>query len=223
MTQGSTLSALPHFVPNTLYDDDYLIVVDKPAGMLSVPGRGDHRQDCLTMRVQTLYSDALSVHRLDMATSGLIIFARGAKMQRVLSIAFEKRTIKKGYCALVHGHMMSDSGDISLPLIGDWERRPRQIVDHVHGRSALTHYRVTARSGEGINAISRVELEPVTGRSHQLRVHLMSIGHAILGDALYASPESSLHYSRLHLHATSIAFTHPRTQAAVRFDSAAPF
>ncbi|MBK9520207.1 MAG: RluA family pseudouridine synthase [Rhodocyclaceae bacterium] len=205
------------------YCDDYVIVVDKPAGLLSVPGRGEGGQDSLITRVQTVYSDALSVHRLDMATSGLIIFARGAEMHRALSIAFEKRSINKRYCAVVHGHMMDDCGDISLPLIGDWERRPRQIVDHMNGRSALTRYRVTHRNGEGITATSRVELEPVTGRSHQLRVHLMSIGHAILGDALYAPPESSLHHPRLHLHATSIAFLHPGTHAAVRFDSPCPF
>jgi tRNA pseudouridine32 synthase / 23S rRNA pseudouridine746 synthase len=209
--------------PNIYYYDDYLIVADKPAGMLSVPGRGEGGLDSLTTRIQTVYADALSVHRLDMATSGLIIFARGAEMHRALSIAFEKRRIDKRYCAVVHGHVMNDSGEISLPLIGDWERRPRQIVDHVKGRSALSRYRVTQRNGEGVHATSRVELEPVTGRSHQLRVHLMSIGHPILGDALYAPPESSLQYSRLYLHATSIAFLHPKTQAAMRFDSHCPF
>lgn len=214
---------MPLLTASIHYLDDYLIVADKPAGMLSVPGRGEGGQDCLITRVQAVYADALSVHRLDMATSGLIIFARGAEMHRALSIAFEKRRIDKRYCAVVHGHVMNDSGEISLPLIGDWERRPHQIVDHVKGRSALTRYCVIERNGEGVHASSRVELEPVTGRSHQLRVHLMSIGHPILGDALYAPPESSLQYSRLHLHATSIAFLHPRTQVAVQFDSPCPF
>lgn len=214
---------MPHPDPTILYADDALIVADKPPGLLSVPGRGAGRQDCLAARVQALYADALIVHRLDMDTSGLIVLARGAGMHRRMSMAFEQRAVDKHYVALAHGHIESDAGEIDLPLICDWDNRPRQIVDHQRGRHALTHYRVVARSGEGTDATSRVELAPVTGRSHQLRVHLMSIGHAILGDPLYAPPGSATRHARMHLHAARIAFIHPDTQVPVVFESAAPF
>lgn len=214
---------MPHLAPTILYTDDALIVADKPAGLLSVPGRGEERQDCLAARVQALYPDALIVHRLDMATSGLILLARGAEMHRRMSLAFEKRTVSKRYVALVHGHVAQDAGEIALPLICDWENRPRQMVDHARGRHALTRYRIAARSGAGEDAVSRVELQPVTGRSHQLRVHLTAIGHAIVGDPLYAPPASAARHPRMHLHATSIAFIHPRLRTPVSFESTVPF
>ena len=214
---------MPHLTPTILYADDALIVADKPAGLLSVPARGEERQDCLATRVQACYRDALIVHRLDMATSGLILLARGAEMLRRMSLAFEQRIVGKRYFALVHGHIANDAGEIDLPLGSDPENRPRQVVEPVRGRRALTRYRVIARSGHGPDAISRVELKPVTGRSHQLRVHLMSIGHAILGDPLYAPPESATRHARMHLHAASIAFIHPETQVPLSFESTVPF
>lgn len=214
---------MPHLDPAILYADDAMIVADKPAGLLSVPGRGEERQDCLATRMQALYPDALIVHRLDMATSGLILLARGAEMHRRMSLAFEKRTVSKRYVALVHGHVAEEAGEIALPLICDWENRPRQMVDHARGRPALTRYWVVARTGEDDNASSRIDLQPVTGRSHQLRVHLMAIGHAILGDPLYAPPASAARYPRMHLHATSIAFIHPARRTPVSFDSPVPF
>jgi tRNA pseudouridine32 synthase / 23S rRNA pseudouridine746 synthase len=214
---------MPQLTPVILYADDALIVADKPAGLLSVPARGEARQDCLASRVQALYADALIVHRLDMATSGLIVLARGAEMLRCLSLAFEQRIVGKHYCALVHGRMASDAGEIDLPLGADPHNRPRQIVDARGGRRALTRYRVIARSGEGEAAMSRVELRPVTGRTHQLRVHLMSIGHPIAGDPLYAAPDSTVRYARMHLHAASLAFIHPQTRVPLCFDSVAPF
>ena len=214
---------VPRLEPSLLHVDDALIVADKPAGLLSVPGRGEERQDCLAARVQAIYPDALIVHRLDMATSGLILLARGAEMHRRMSLAFEKRTVGKRYVALVHGHLADNEGEIDLPLVGDWDNRPRQIVDHANGRRALTRYRVIERLGTNEESTSRVELSPVTGRSHQLRVHLMSIGHAILGDPLYAPPESAARHPRMYLHAASIAFIHPETRVPVSFESPAPF
>ncbi|BAL22396.1 RluA family pseudouridine synthase [Azoarcus sp. KH32C] len=216
------LPAVPHLAPTILYADDALIVAEKPAGLLSVPGRGEERQDCLAARVQALYADARIVHRLDMATSGLIVLARGAEMHRRMSMAFERQTVGKRYLAQVHGHVDHEGGEIDLPLICDWENRPRQIVDQ-RGRRALTRYHVLARDGVGRDAVSRVELEPVTGRSHQLRVHLMSIGHPILGDTLYAPPESAERHPRMLLHAAGISFDHPATQLPVSFESSVPF
>lgn len=209
--------------PAILHADDALVVVDKPAGLLSVPARGPARQDCLAGRIQALYGDALIVHRLDMATSGLVLFARGTEMLRRMSLGFEQRLVGKRYVALVHGHPVSDAGEIDLPLAEDPGNRPRQMVDPVRGRRALTRYRVVSRSGEGEGAIARVELAPATGRTHQLRVHLMSIGHAIVGDPLYASPPRSTPGSRMHLHAAGIAFMHPQTCVPMIFDSTVPF
>jgi tRNA pseudouridine32 synthase/23S rRNA pseudouridine746 synthase len=200
-----------------------LVVIDKPAGLPAVPGRAPGLQDCIASRVQACYADALVVHRLDMATSGLILLARGAEMHRRLSLAFEQRTVGKRYVALAHGHLADDAGEIDLPLAGDWENRPRQIVDPVRGRRALTRYRVLARTGDGAGATTRIALEPVTGRSHQLRVHLLSLGHPIVGDPLYAPPESAQDHARMHLHATRITFIHPATRLPVVFDSPPPF
>jgi tRNA pseudouridine32 synthase / 23S rRNA pseudouridine746 synthase len=214
---------MPHLDPAILYVDDELIVADKPAGLLSVPGRGTERQDCLAARVQALYPDALIVHRLDQATSGLILLGRGAEMHRRLSLAFEKRTVGKRYVAVVEGHVPQDAAEIDLPLRGDWENRPRQIVDHRDGRRALTRYRVTQRSGEGATATSRVLLEPVTGRSHQLRVHLLSIGHPIVGDRLYGRTIAFADATRMLLHAAEIGFVHPLTRTPVAFASPPPF
>ncbi len=212
---------MPHLTPILLHVDAALIVADKPAGLLSVPAAG--REDCLVSRVQALHPDALIVHRLDMGTSGLILFARGSEMLRRLSLAFEQRIIGKRYVALVHGHLAHEHGEIELALAEDPARRPRQIVDPVRGRRALTRYRVLGRSGTDAQAQTRVELKPVTGRTHQLRVHLLALGHPILGDPLYAPPASAAAHLRLHLHAAGLAFIHPHTRLPLQFDSPAPF
>jgi tRNA pseudouridine32 synthase/23S rRNA pseudouridine746 synthase len=202
-----------------LFIDDDLLVVDKPSGMLSVPGRSE--LDCMAARVQAHVPDALIVHRLDMATSGLLLFARGKAMQQRLSQAFARREIHKRYVAVVDGLVEHDSGEIDLPLIADWPQRPRQKVDHDIGKPSLTRYQVLRRDNE--SRTTCVSLEPVTGRSHQLRVHLLAIGHPILGDALYASPEVQARSPRLMLHAQSLVLAHPRTGHELRISHDPPF
>lgn len=192
-----------------LYLDDSLLVVNKPAGLLAVPGRGADKQDCLFARIQKEFPDALIVHRLDMATSGMIVLARGAEMQRQLSRMFREREVQKSYVAVVSGRIKPIAGEINLPLISDWPNRPRQKVDHVLGKPSLTRYRLL--SYDAATDTSRVELEPVTGRTHQLRVHLAAIGHAIIGDALYGDREAE----RLMLHACALGFAHPLSGASL--------
>jgi len=212
-----------------LYADDTLLVIDKPSGLLAVPGRGADKQDCLATRVQALYSDALIVHRLDMATSGLMVMARGSAAQHALSKAFAAREVTKRYIALVAGRLEAPAegwgvenwGIIDLPIIVDWPNRPLRIVDHVSGKPSLTRWRVLGHDETGLN--TRVELEPVTGRSHQLRVHLRELGHPILGDALYAPPAVQALSGRLLLHARSLGFAHPLTGEALAFECAVPF
>jgi tRNA pseudouridine32 synthase / 23S rRNA pseudouridine746 synthase len=204
-----------------VHDDAACVVVIKPAGLLSVPGRGEHLNDCVAARVQARFADALIVHRLDMSTSGLMLFARGAAAQRALSIAFAQREVHKRYVAIVDGLVMQDSGEIDLPLMADWPNRPKQKWDREHGKPSLTRYRVLARDAAGHK--TRVELEPVSGRAHQLRLHLLSLGHPILGDALYAPPAVQARAERLQLHASELRFVHPVNGAPMRFESAAPF
>jgi tRNA pseudouridine32 synthase/23S rRNA pseudouridine746 synthase len=156
-----------------------------------------------------------------MATSGLLLFARGASMQRQLSALFEAREVIKHYEALVSGRVEQDHGEIDLPLAADWPQRPKQIVDHVHGKPSVTRYRVLQRDAQ--DHTTRLLLQPLTGRSHQLRVHLQAIGHPIVGDALYAPPEMAAHRDRLMLHATRLEFRHPLTGDELRLLSAAPF
>lgn len=201
--------------------DDALIAADKPADLLSVPGRGPQNADCLAARLQSMYADALIVHRLDMATSGLIVFGRGAAVQRALSIAFAERRVAKTYVAVVDGLMPEDAGEIDLPLIADWPNRPRQMVDAGRGKPSRTRWRVLSRDVE--RARTRVELEPVTGRSHQLRVHLQAIGHPILGDTLYAPPAVASSTTRLLLHASRLQLAHPVGGHALDLMSAPPF
>ena len=184
-----------------IYCDEYLLVVDKPAGLLAVPGRGEDKQDCLSSRIQQRVPDALIVHRLDMATSGLLVFARGIEMQRMLSEMFRTRQVEKRYQAIVEGAPARDAGSIDLHIATDWPNRPRRKIDAVTGKPSLTNYRVLER-GTGR---SRMELEPVTGRTHQLRLHMMALGHPIVGDELYCG----LPAERLMLHATFLAFRHP--------------
>ena len=202
-----------------LFVDDSLLVVNKPAGMLSVPGRSADLQDCMAARVQAEVPDALVVHRLDMATSGLLVFARGKAAQRRLSHAFAQREVEKRYVAVVVGRVLADAGEIDLPLITDWPNRPRQKVDLSVGKPSVTRYRVIRRA----DGDTRLELEPVTGRSHQLRVHLLALGHPILGDALYAPADVVASADRLMLHARSLAFAHPVHGEMLSFDSEVPF
>ncbi|MDH4217008.1 MAG: RluA family pseudouridine synthase [Gallionella sp.] len=192
------------FFPGSIYCDDLLLVANKPAGMLSVPGRGEDKQDCFSARTQQQYPDALVVHRLDMATSGLMLFARGDEMQRRLSQMFHEREVAKRYVAVVAGKL-AGAGEIDLPLAADWPNRPKQKVDHASGKHSLTRYRLLTH--DVVTQTSRVELEPVTGRTHQLRVHLAAIGHPIIGDALYGGRAST----RMMLHASLLNFAHPRS------------
>jgi tRNA pseudouridine32 synthase/23S rRNA pseudouridine746 synthase len=209
-----------------VFADEALLVFDKPAGLLAVPGRGDDKQDCLASRAQQQWPDALVVHRLDMATSGLIVMARNPPAQRALNLAFEKRQVHKQYEAVVDGHLDAPGtpdgwGLVDLPLIVDWPNRPRSIVDHSLGRPARTRWRVLEH--DPVAGTTRVLLEPVTGRSHQLRVHLQALGHPILGDLLYAPPDTQAAAPRLLLHARKLALFHPATGQALQFDCPAPF
>ncbi len=208
---------------SVLHADAAVLVLDKPAGMLSVPGRGEDKQDCLSARVQLAYPDARIVHRLDMATSGLMLMARGARAQGQLSQAFAARRVHKRYQALVHGQPDAQPGpwrEIDLPIAVDWPNRPRRIICAQTGKPSLTRWRVIGPAGDDW---TRLELEPVTGRSHQLRVHLLAIGHPIVGDALYTLAGSPRTASRLMLHATQIGFEHPDSGEALRFSSGPDF
>ncbi len=206
---------------DVLHADAHCIVAVKPSGLLSVPGRGEHGQDCLAVRVQAMFEDALVVHRLDMATSGLMLFARGGEAQRRLSQSFAQREVHKRYVAIVAGGVDPAQGEIDLPLIADWPNRPRQMVDLARGKPSLTRYRTLAFDAE--HDATRLELEPVTGRGHQLRVHLRAIGHPILGDALYAPPAIQARSDRLLLHAALLGFVHPASGETLQFESAVPF
>ena len=194
-----------------------MLVVNKPAGLLAVPGRGADKQDCLSSRLQQIFPDALIVHRLDMSTSGLMLFARGAEMQRKLSHMFHEREVEKRYVAVVAGRLEREAGEVNLPIAADWPNRPLRKIDSELGKPSLTRYRLM--SFDKSNG-TRVELEPVTGRTHQLRVHMAAIGHPILGDALYGDVSSA---PRLLLHATTLDLLHPLTGAALHFVSSAPF
>ncbi len=204
-----------------IYMDEHLLVVDKPPGLLTVPGRGEQFQDCLIHRVQKHVPEALIVHRLDMATSGLVILARGAEMQRTLSWLFMQRQVGKRYEAVVAGLMAVDQGEVDAPLITDWPRRPRQMVDPVHGKPSLTRFQVLERRGD--LGRTRVSLEPLTGRSHQLRVHMLSLGHPIVGDPLYGPDEVRQGASRLLLHACELNLPHPCSKESLHLVSVSPF
>ncbi len=203
------------------YQDNSLLVVNKPGGLLSVPGKGEKHQDCLLTRIQQQYPDALIVHRLDMDTSGLLILARNKTIHRKLSLAFEARNINKRYIAITEGLISDDQGEIDLPLIADWPNRPKQIVDQEKGKASKTRFSILNRNIE--ENTSRVLLEPKTGRTHQLRVHLQSIGHPILGDRLYANAAALNKSERLLLHAEYLSFTHPESGELIEVHSPAPF
>ena len=204
-----------------IYADHCLLVVDKPSGLLSVPGRGIDKQDCLIKRVQVDYPDALIVHRLDFDTSGLLVLARGKNMHRRLSILFQDRRVDKRYLAVVAGELALEHGEVCLPLIVDWPNRPRHKVDFATGKPSLTRYRV--QRYDATEQCSRVELTPETGRTHQLRLHMQALGHPILGDSLYADAASLAKADRLLLHAEYLAFAHPESGESLNFNCPAPF
>lgn len=206
---------------NILHLDDFLLVVDKPAGLLSVPGRGEDKQDCMITRVQAEFPDALIVHRLDMGTSGIMVMARGKAMERALSILFQTRQVHKRYIAIVAGQIPQTQGEINLPLITDWPNRPGQMVSFERGKPSQTRYQMLAY--DAATDTTRVDLEPLTGRTHQLRVHLQALGHPILGDELYASSVRCAQAERLLLHATTIAFPHPQSGEILSINSSIPF
>lgn len=201
-----------------LYHDDHILVLDKPSGLLSVPGRLEEHKDCLITRVQKERPKALVVHRLDMETSGLMVMAMSSEAQRNLSTQFEKRRIGKTYEALIDGCPDEQCGVIDLPLIKDWPNRPKQMVDHEKGKPSQTEWAVM--SDEEGNK-TRVRLTPLTGRTHQLRVHMAAVGHPILGDTLYEGERPGI--ERLCLHATHLSFAHPASAERATFFSAAPF
>ena len=202
-----------------LHADEALVIANKQSGLLSVPGRGEDKKDCLLSRLQTRYPTALTVHRLDMQTSGLMIFALGKQNQSALSRLFESRQIIKRYCAWVAGSPNENQGSIDLPIIVDWPNRPLQKVDFENGKPSLTQWKVIKREKEK----TCISLFPLTGRSHQLRVHLQEIGHPILGDPLYGTTESREMAPRLLLHADYLKFTHPVSNETFTITSPSPF
>ena len=201
-----------------LHHDHEVILVDKPAGLLSVPGKGPELADCLISRLQAVFPDALLVHRLDRDTSGVMIFALTPHAQRHLGLQFEKRYTKKTYIARVWGRLAEKTGTVDLPLNVDWPNRPRQMVDHENGRQAITDWRLVRAS----DTESRVRLMPRTGRSHQLRVHMLEIGHPILGDPFYATGPARA-FPRLMLHSETLQFRHPDGGKGTRVTAPCPF
>ncbi|WP_340302908.1 RluA family pseudouridine synthase [Roseobacter sp. HKCCD7870] len=208
--------------PNTplelIHEDHELLVVNKPAGLLSVPGKGEHLKDCLITRLQAAFPEALLVHRLDMDTSGVIVFARTPAAQRHLGLQFEKRMMKKSYLALVWGQVDGKEGVIDLPLIVDWPNRPLQKVCHETGRAAVTEWKVLRHD----ETSTRMRLFPQTGRSHQLRVHMRELGHPILGDPFYATGPAR-DFPRLMLHAETLRLRHPDGGRGMTFRAKNPF
>lgn len=220
MLPTEDFSALPLDV---VLADDAIVVLNKPSGLLTVPGRGPEKADCLSKRVQAHYPDALIVHRLDRDTSGLVVMARGLPSQRVLNLAFEQRRVDKRYTAVVTGLLTvsDDWQEIDLPLLVDWPNRPKRTVNYTDGQRALTRWRCTAVDAAANT--SRVELEPVTGRTHQLRVHMQAIGHPMVGDTLYAPPEVQAQADRLLLHSGLLSFPHPVTGEVQEYTVAPAF
>ena len=222
MSEPFLIADFAYDPPNTpldiLHEDASILVVNKPAGLLTVPGKLEGRQDCLITRLQAARWDALTVHRLDCDTSGVIIFARTKQAQGFLGQEFEQRRAQKTYVARLKGRLEPDSGTVDLPLGSDWEYRPRQKVDHQKGRPAVTDWQVISRT----DTETRVRLTPHTGRSHQLRVHMLALGHPILGDQIYA-PETLIDHNRLMLHAETLSLHHPATKERVSFTAPAPF
>ena len=212
----------PEAALELVYADASIVVLNKPSGLLSVPGKTEPH--CLSALVQQQFADALVVHRLDMATSGLLVMARGIAAQRLLNASFAERRVHKRYVAVVQGDCRSAGApwqQIELPILVDWPKRPLRKIDMEAGKPSTTRWRCLAHAPE--RQTSLLELEPLTGRSHQLRVHLQAIGHPILGDTLYAPPAIAAASTRLLLHASELAFSHPGSAAWVSFHSASGF
>ena len=204
---------------DVLHEDHEILVVNKPTGLLSVPGKGEHLADCLLSRVQAAFPMALLVHRLDRDTSGVMVFGLTPHAQRHLGLQFEKRQTKKTYVARIEGRLEPKTGTVDLPLIVDWPNRPKQMVDHENGKSAVTDWRVLRQT----DTETRVRLMPKTGRSHQLRVHMLALGHAILGDPLYATGPARDDHDRLMLHSEELRLRHPDGGRGMSFRAKAPF
>jgi tRNA pseudouridine32 synthase/23S rRNA pseudouridine746 synthase len=202
-----------------LHADARLLVLDKPAGLLSVPGKEPGREDCLLARLRAVHPEALLVHRLDCDTSGVMVFARDRAAQGHLAKQFERRMTEKAYEARLAGRLEPACGRVDLPLATDWPNRPRQRVDHDRGRPAQTEWTVIAHEGD----TTRVRLRPLTGRSHQLRVHMLSLGHPILGDPIYAEGAARDGWPRMMLHAEALTLRHPEGGRSVTFASPCPF
>ena len=220
MTTQDAYLPPPNSGLDIIYQDQYLIAVSKPAGLLSVPGRGEDKADSMATRVQSEYADALVAHRLDRDTSGLLVLPRGAAMHRRISLMFEKREMEKSYVAVVLCKLAQEQGVVDQPLLVDWPNRPRHIVDLVNGKPAQTRYKVI--SYDAASNMSRVALEPITGRTHQLRVHMQFLGHPIVGDTLYGGNVDG-NAARLLLHAHTLAFRHPVSGGVMRLSSPIPF
>lgn len=202
-----------------LYRDDDFMVLNKPSGLLHVPGRDPRLSDCLDSRMRLIYPTASVIHRLDRDTSGVVVMGLNKIAHAAIAIQFENRTTEKSYIARVYGDVIGGEGFIDLPLAIDLDRKPRHRVDHINGRSAQTKWRVIAREGDA----TRLHLSPLTGRTHQLRVHMVSLGHPILGDPLYAEGDALAASPRLQLHAASLSFRHPKTGELCTFTADAPF
>jgi len=216
---GAFTYAPPATPLDVIHVDSALLLVNKPAGLLSVPGKAAEHADCLESRVKAAQPQALLVHRLDMDTSGIMVFAMNRAAQRHLGLQFERRHVAKTYVADVWGRVAQDRGEVDLPLITDWPNRPLQMVCHERGRPALTRWQVVARH----DGWTRLRLFPHTGRSHQLRVHMRALGHPILGDRFYASGDALNARDRLALHAEVLELFHPEGGQRMRFVSPCPF
>ena len=214
----------PYLVPHTqepirlLYRDSDLLIIDKPSLLLSVPGRHPLNHDCLLSRLGHRYPGVIAVHRLDLDTSGIMVVPRHSESLSALARQFQERRIDKTYIARVSGIVERDWGEVDLPLTADWPNRPLQKVCHESGKSALTRWRVLSRESDS----TLMELTPITGRSHQLRIHMREIGHPILGCDFYASKDALQAAPRLLLHATRIRFQHPRSRQWLQGYSAIP-
>ncbi|OHU88430.1 MULTISPECIES: bifunctional tRNA pseudouridine(32) synthase/23S rRNA pseudouridine(746) synthase RluA [Pseudoalteromonas] len=202
-----------------LYQDDHMLVINKPSGLLTVPGKDPKHADSAISRVNTVFPNARIVHRLDMATSGVLCLAMSKAAHRFLSIQFQDRLTNKHYIARIHGKLAQQSGSVDLPLICDWPNRPKQMVCHDTGKPSLTHFEVLNYEQHA----TRVKLTPITGRSHQLRVHMLSLGHVILGDRLYAKDKALAAAPRLQLHAEMLQICHPDTGQMMTFNAPVPF
>jgi tRNA pseudouridine32 synthase/23S rRNA pseudouridine746 synthase len=202
-----------------LFQDDHMLVINKPSGLLTVPGKDPKHADSVISRVNTVFPTARIVHRLDMATSGVLCLAMHKEAHRFLSIQFQDRLTHKHYIARVFGKLEQQTGSVDLPLICDWPNRPKQMVCHDTGKPSLTHFEVLNYEDKA----TRVKLTPITGRSHQLRVHMLSLGHVILGDRLYAKDEALAAAPRLQLHAEMLQIRHPITEQLMTFEAPVPF